>query len=102
MITDRNLASEYASMFHLDAQYVNESGAEFRERVARELYKLGHRVYAHEALNNERMSSDPFAHGSLDRGYGDAFITQTARTIEAVYVASQPKPKGNKPWWWPF
>lgn len=35
------------------------------------------------------MSGDIFAYGSLDRGYGDDFITQIAETAEAGYQASQ-------------
>ncbi len=89
MITDRNLAAEYAQVWQLAPQQPSESGAQFRERVARMLAHAGHPRYAHEALFNEVMPHDPFAHGPLDRGYGPEFISHMARQTEATLVAAQ-------------
>ncbi len=89
MITDRNLAEEYAWVWQLEPQHPSESGAQFRERVARMLAHAGHQVYAHEALFNDVMTFDPFARGPLDRGYDHDFIAQMARQTEATFVAAQ-------------
>lgn len=89
MEPQRNLAVEHAGTFGLPEPAINETGAQYRERIARELAAMGKPVYAQEALWNQRMSGDLFAHGSLDRGYGDDFVTQVAEGAEAVYEASQ-------------
>lgn len=86
MIKNRHLPTEYAKLFNLSPKADNESPASFRERVARELADLGEMTYAHEALHNDRMGSDPFSGGSLDRGLGDDFITETAKITEATYL----------------
>jgi hypothetical protein len=80
-----NLALDYAILFKLEPQREGESGAQFRERIARTLQENGQTVYAHEALLNTRMSDDPFSHGDLDRGYGDEFITKMATMTEEAY-----------------
>ena len=81
----RNLAKEHAKLFKLEPIAEEESAVAFRERVARALEELGQNVYAHEVLMNQRMSGDPFAKGSLDRGYGSDYITKMAEMAEASY-----------------
>ena len=83
--TPRNLAEEHAKLFEIEPIAEEESAVAYRERVARALEALGENVYAHEALMNQRMSGDPFAKGSLDRGYGADFITKMAEMAEASY-----------------
>jgi hypothetical protein len=80
-----NVAEEYADLFLLPKQSSTEEAWQFRARVALTLEQMGQIIRAHEALWNERMSSDPFATGSLSRGYGETFIATTAKHIEAVY-----------------
>ncbi len=81
----RNLAEEHGKLFQVEPRAEDETGAQYRERVARTLAEKGKIVYAHEALFNKRMSDDPFAHCPLDRGYGDEFITKMAELTEEEY-----------------
>jgi len=86
----RNYASEHAAMFGLPTEpSANETPAEYREKIARTLALRGKFTYANEVLLNEHVSADDaFAFKSLDRGYGDKFITQMAQRGEASFQAS--------------
>ena len=82
--TFQDLAIDYAAMFQLEPQRPEESGAAFRERVARTLDAQGEKISAHEVLYNRRLGEDLFAHGSLDRGHGAEFVTKMAMIIQSV------------------
>ncbi len=84
-----NVAEEYADLFLLPRQRPTEEAWQFRARVALTLEHMGEFIRAHEALWNERMSSDPGAVGMLSRGYGETFIATTAKHVEAVYRAQR-------------
>jgi hypothetical protein len=84
VITDRDLAEEYANLFGLEPRRQDVSGATFRERVARTLHAQGQPIYAQEALVNDRLGHDPFAFGSLDRGDGDTSIRRTAERTQTL------------------
>jgi hypothetical protein len=83
----KDFAKDNASLYGILPQRPNETGAEFRERVARELASQGKNVEAHETLYNQKQSGNPFAYGALDDGYGDEHITQIAQIAEAQYQA---------------
>jgi len=90
----KNYAESNAKLYGILPQSVNETGAQFRERVARELEKQGKNVEAHETLHNGKESGNIFAYGSLDDGYGDEFITQMAEIGESSYQ-SQLHPRND-------
>jgi hypothetical protein len=79
-----NLADEYAQQFDLPGREPNEAGWAFRARVAYTLAATGKLVLAHEALYNQRESSNPFAGGELSDGYGDMYIMAIAQQVEAT------------------
>ncbi len=90
----RDFAVEYAQLFKLGGIAVNETRAQFRARIARELRAMGEHIYAKEALHNERMSGDLFAY-ILDSGYGEDHIDTIAVISEYRYqynkhMANQP------------
>jgi len=66
IILTRDLAEDYATLFSLPPQGPTEQGWQFRLRIARTLEGMGESIRAHEALWNERMSTDPGALGALN------------------------------------
>jgi hypothetical protein len=57
----KDFAKDNAQLHGMAPQRPNETGAEFRERVARELASRGKNVEAHETLYNQKQSGNPFA-----------------------------------------
>jgi hypothetical protein len=79
-----NLADEYAQQFDLPRRGTNETGWAFRARVAYTLAAMGKPVLAHEALYNQRESSNPFGGSALSDGYGDTHVLAIAQQVEAT------------------
>lgn len=80
-----NLAEEYAQQFNLPSQGPNETGAVFRMRVASHLAAMGESILAHEALHNHHESSNPFAAGELNDGYGHGYVMAVAKHVEESF-----------------
>jgi hypothetical protein len=59
VITDRDLAVEYARRYGIGRRGRRETAARFRERVVRELYAAGKWMPAEEVLLNEELTEDP-------------------------------------------
>jgi len=78
------LATHYAQQFALPRRGPNETGWAFRVRVAHTLAAMDKPILAHEALYNQRESSNPFAGGELSAGYGDMYIMAIAQQVEAT------------------
>lgn len=90
-----NLADEYAQQFDLPRRGPNEAGWAFRARVAHTLAATGKPILAHEALYNQRESSNPFAGGDLSDGYDGMYITAIAQQVEATFQeAKQQRRRG--------
>lgn len=85
MMLTRNLAEEYAQQFNLPEQGRNEVSWAFRVRVAYALSTMNKPVLAHEALYNQRESSNPFVHDQLADGYNAADIIGIAQRVEATF-----------------
>lgn len=96
----KDFAKDNAQIYGVLPQSVHETGAEFRERVARELASQGENLEAHETLYNKKMSDNPFAYGALDNGYGDVHVHCIAQIVEAQYQAQiHQESSKERPWW---
>src|SRR5512133_290941 len=86
VITDRNLAEEYAQRHGLRRRRWGESGAQFRERVVLTLYAAGKwaaadQVLLNKEIDDERTGDDVIIKGTLVPGLltapgGDRLVRQ--------------------------
>jgi hypothetical protein len=102
MITDRDLAEQYARRHGVAPRRGDETAAQFRERVARALHAAGEPISAQEVLFNDRMTHDSFAGGPLDRGHGDAVITEIAELTQAALDRAQQPTRPKRSGWGEF
>jgi hypothetical protein len=88
MLTDRDLAVEYARRFHLEPRRDDETGPQFRARVVRELYAAGRRAAARDVLVNDRRGErggETLAWGVLEPILGNAAaVRQIAEHTQAI------------------
>lgn len=103
MDTHRDHAENLAQVHQLRPRAVSETGAEYREWVARELNRRGRYIEAQEALYNQKMSGDPFAYlPDLARGFSDTSITDMARVTQFSYEEAQRKQAMLSPEYYAF
>jgi hypothetical protein len=95
VITDRDLAPEYARRHRVRRRRRDETAAEFRCRVVRALYAAGEPVAAEQVLLNDQREPEEavVVQGTLGRGGGDTAVRQLAERIQAaVDQAHPPRP----------
>jgi hypothetical protein len=77
---DQDLAAAYAERFGLASRRDDETGAEFRERIARALHARGHLQLAVEALTNQSAAQDAPVDATPGADLGDLAIRHLAAT----------------------
>lgn len=80
MTADQDLAAAYASRFGLAPRRDDETGAQFRERIAHALHARGHLQLALEALTNHPAAQDPPVDATPGANLGDLAIRHLAAT----------------------
>lgn len=95
MLTDRDLAEEYARRHGLGCRRWGESGARFRERVVLTLYAAGKwaaadQVLLNKEIDDERTGDDVIIKGTLVPGLltapgGDTLVRQYAEATQTAF-----------------
>lgn len=83
-VTGRDLAEEYVGRFQLEPRRDDETGPQFRERVARELLARDERVAAQEVLFNELMGDGWLAEALLEHSGGDNAVRWIVENTQAA------------------
>jgi hypothetical protein len=96
VLTDRDLAVEYARRHGLQRRQRRETAARFRERVVHELYAAGRWGPAEQVLLNEERTGDVALKGTLVPALltaerGDTLIRQYAEETQTAFDQLRPR-----------